>query len=129
MDKMVDHLFLFEGEGGIKDIVGNYTEYRKKNIEETREVKASPRSEKELIATQEVKVSEKRKLSFKEKIEFEQLEKELEQLEQEKSHLTNRLSNTEISNDEIVSTGLRLSDVVSSLEQKTDRWLELSEFL
>jgi ATP-binding cassette subfamily F protein uup len=129
MDKMVDHLFVFEGEGVVKDIVGNYTEYRKKSISEKRELSVTLKEEKPVLVSSEVKPIEKRKLSFKEKIEFEQLEKELEELETEKQTLTENLSNATLSNDDIVFTGLRLADVVKLLEQKTDRWLELSEMI
>jgi ATP-binding cassette subfamily F protein uup len=129
MDKMVDHLFVFEGEGVVKDIVGNYTEYRKKSISEKRELSVTLKEEKPVLVSSEVKPIEKRKLSFKEKIEFEQLEKELEELETEKQTLTENLSNATLSNDDIVFTGLRLADVVKLLEQKTDRWLELSELI
>lgn len=129
MDKMVDHLFVFEGEGMVKDIVGNYTEYRKKTISDKREQSVTLKEEKQVSLSPEVKTNEKRKLSFKEKIEFEQLEKELEELEVEKKALTENLSNSALSNDEIVFTGLRLADVVKLLEQKSDRWLELSEFI
>ena len=127
MDKMVDHLFVFEGEGMVKDIAGNYTEYRKKTISDKREQSVTFKEEKQVSLSPEVKTNEKRKLSFKEKIEFEQLEKELEELEVEKKTLTENLSNAALSNDEIVFTGLRLADVVKLLEQKSDRWLELSE--
>ena len=136
MDKMVDHLFVFEGNGAIKDIVGNYTEYRKQTAVD---YKRDKQEEKEGASVDTVKVTqiadaadksiEKRKLSFKEKFELEQIEKELEALEEEKQVLTEKLSSAELSNDEVVATGLRLSDVVSSLEQKSDRWLELSEFI
>ncbi|MEY4603867.1 MAG: hypothetical protein RIT43_1159 [Bacteroidota bacterium] len=129
MDKMVDHLFVFEGEGVVKDIVGNYTEYRKKSISEKRELSVTLKEEKPVLVSSEVRPIEKRKLSFKEKIEFEQLEKELEELETEKQTLTENLSNATLSNDDIVFTGLRLADVVKLLEQKTDRWLELSELI
>jgi ATP-binding cassette subfamily F protein uup len=129
MDKMVDHLFVFEGEGMVKDIVGNYTEYRKKTISDKREQSATLKEEKLVSHSPEIKTNEKRKLSFKEKIEFEQLEKELEELEVEKKALTENLSNVALSNDEIVLTGLRLADVVKLLEQKSDRWLELSELI
>jgi ATP-binding cassette subfamily F protein uup len=133
---MVDHLFVFEGNGAIKDIVGNYTEYRKQTAVD---YKRDKQEEKEGASVETVKVTqiadaadkstEKRKLSFKEKFELEQIEKELEALEEEKQVLTEKLSSAELSNDEVVATGLRLSDVVSSLEQKSDRWLELSEFI
>jgi ATP-binding cassette subfamily F protein uup len=136
MDKMVDHLFVFEGQGKIKDIVGNYTEYRKKIIDDQRQEKidkVSAEKQVEKLTIQLPKtapiVNEKRKLSFKEKTEFEELEKVLEQLETEKLRLTNVLSNTQSSSQEIIEAGTKLSDVVKDIEHKTERWLMLSEFI
>ena len=136
MDKMVDHLFVFEGQGKIKDIVGNYTEYRKKIIDDQRQEKidkVSAEKQVEKLTIQVPKtapiVNEKRKLSFKEKTEFEELEKVLEQLETEKLRLTNILSNTQSSSQEIIEAGTKLSDVVKEIEHKTERWLMLSEFI
>jgi len=136
MDKMVDHLFVFEGQGKIKDIVGNYTEYRKKIIDDQRQEKidkVSAEKQVEKLTIQLPKtapiVNEKRKLSFKEKSEFEELEKVLEQLETEKLRLTNVLSNTQSSSQEIIEAGTKLSDVVKDIEHKTERWLMLSEFI
>ena len=136
MDKMVDHLFVFEGQGKIKDIVGNYTEYRKKIIDDHRQEKidkVSAEKQVEKLTIQVPKtatiVNEKRKLSFKEKTEFEELEKVLEQLETEKLRLTNVLSNTQSSSQEIIEAGTKLSDVVKEIEYKTERWLMLSEFI
>ena len=136
MDKMVDHLFVFEGQGKIKDIVGNYTEYRKKIIDDQRQEKidkVSAEKQVEKLTIQVPKtatiVNEKRKLSFKEKTEFEELEKVLEQLETEKIRLTNVLSNTQSSSQEVIEAGTKLSDVVKEIEYKTERWLMLSEFI
>jgi ATP-binding cassette subfamily F protein uup len=135
MDKMVDHLFVFEGQGAIKDIIGNYTEYRKQTAADYKKEKQEARDgivEKEVKVTQlsqsVEKPVEKRKLSFKEKEEFKQLEKDMDALEQEKESLTHKLSDAGISNEEIMTAGNRLSEVVQSLESKSDRWLELSEF-
>jgi len=136
MDKMVDHLFVFEGEGAIKDIIGNYTEYRKQTAadykKEKQEAKDGGPAETvkvtQLSQTSE-KPTEKRKLSFKEKAEFEQLEKEMEQLEVEKDRLTATLSDNSLSGEELMKAGQQLSSVVAELERITDRWLELSEFV
>jgi ATP-binding cassette subfamily F protein uup len=135
MDKMVDHLFVFEGQGAIKDIIGNYTEYRKQTAADYKKEKQEARDgivEKEVKVTQlsqsVEKPVEKRKLSFKEKEEFKQLEKDMDTLEQEKESLTQKLSDAGITNEEIMTAGNRLSEVVQALESKSDRWLELSEF-
>jgi ATP-binding cassette subfamily F protein uup len=135
MDKMVDHLFVFEGEGAIKDIIGNYTEYRKQTAADYKKEKQDKDSEpvKEVkvtqLSNQAEKAPEKRKLSFKEKEEFKQLEKDMERLEEEKIDLTNQLSDATASNEKIMKNGNRLAEVVADLENKTDRWLELSEFV
>lgn len=135
MDKMVDHLFVFEGEGAIKDIIGNYTEYRKQTAADYKKEKQDKDSEpvKEVkvtqLSNQAEKAPEKRKLSFKEKEEFKQLEKDMERLEEEKIDLTNQLSDASASNEQIMKNGNRLAEVVTDLENKTDRWLELSEFV
>jgi ATP-binding cassette subfamily F protein uup len=136
MDKMVDHLFVFEGEGAIKDIIGNYTEYRKQSAAD---YKKDKQEAKDGIPAETVKVTqlssssekneEKRKLSFKEKEEFKKIEKEMESLESEKDTLTAKLSDSSISNEDIMNAGNRLSEVVQKLEEVTDRWLELSEYI
>ena len=131
MDKMVDHLFVFEGDGEIKDIMGNYTDYRKNQKQEARELKNAPVKEvevKEEAKTVE-KLIEKRKLSFKEKQEYEQLPNEIERLEEKKEKLTLELSDASKSNQQIMELGNELAKVVAELEQKSDRWLELAEFV
>ena len=128
MDKMVDHLLVFEGQGEIVDILGNYTDYRKKQQTDQRK----ERSVSKDIATpvQPVEqLSEKRKLSFKEKEEFKKLEERMEALESEKQHLTAKLSDSTLNGQVIMETGQRLSKVVEQLDLATDRWLELSEYV
>jgi ABC transport system ATP-binding/permease protein len=136
MDKMVDHIFVFEGQGKIKDIVGNYTEYRQKlqdDIKQERQDKADAvkqQKQEAAIAPKpivQVVQSEKKKLSFKEKQEFESLEKELEDLESEKERFTLILSDGSKTNDEIMDAGTRLGKIVQAIESKTERWLELVE--
>jgi ATP-binding cassette subfamily F protein uup len=131
MDKMVDHLFVFEGDGEIKDIIGNYTDYRKNQKQEARELKNTPVKEIEVKEEPKVveKPIEKRKLSFKEKQEYEQLPNEIERLEAKKEKLTLELSDASKSNQQIMELGNELAKVVAELEQKSDRWLELAEFV
>ena len=132
MDKMVDHLFVFEGEGKILDIVGNYTDYRKvqngksKEVKKNLEVPMSKEEEKFLKPT--VLSNEKRKLNFKEKEELKTLEKKLAELEGIKLELTNKLSDTSKSNSELYEAGIVLGKVISELDELSNRWLELSEF-
>ncbi|MCC6700862.1 MAG: ABC-F family ATP-binding cassette domain-containing protein [Fluviicola sp.] len=133
MDKMVDHLFVFEGQGAIKDIIGNYTEFRKQTAADYKKEKLAA---KDPEPVQEVKVtqiaasapSEKRKLSFKEKHEFDQLEKDLESLEADKVKWTNVLSDGNSSNDDLMKAGAELAQIMEQIDAKTERWLELSEF-
>ena len=131
MDKMVDHLFVFEGNGEIKDIIGNYTDYRKNQKLEAREIKNNP--PKEVVVKEEPKVVEKpvekRKLSFKEKQEYDNLPTEIDKLEKEKERLTQELSDGSKTNQQIMDLGNQLAKVVADLEQKSDRWLELAEFV
>jgi ABC transport system ATP-binding/permease protein len=132
MDKMVDHLFVFEGEGKILDIVGNYTDYRKvqngksKEVKKNLEVPMSKEEEKFLKPT--VLSNEKRKLNFKEKEELKTLEKKLAELEGIKLELTDKLSDTSKSNSELYEAGIVLGKVISELDELSNRWLELSEF-
>ena len=139
MDKMVDHIFVFEGEGKIKDIVGNYTEYRTKladNQKQERSDKqladkqlAAKKLEKESVNDVSVHVVvEKRKLTFKERTEFELLEKELELLESEKLSQTAVLSHASASSHELAEAGKKLGMIIESIELKTERWLILAEF-
>ena len=131
MDKMVDHLFVFEGEGVIKDIVGNYTDFRKKQIQDKRDEKNAISQVKiEKIVEEKPKVKEevKRKLNFKEKAEFESLEKNLEKLELDKATILAKISSEGLSNQAVYELGVKLGEIVSEIEDKTNRWIELSEF-
>jgi len=133
MDKMVDHLFVFEGEGKIKDIVGNYTDFRKKQIQDKRDEKnnlaqAQVSPEKQVVIEKKVEV-EKRKLSYKEKEEFKKIEKELETLETEKATIVEQLSSSNLTNKEVYDLGIKLGKITEEIESKTERWMELAEFV
>jgi len=126
MDKLVNHLFVFEGDGVVKDFPGNYTQYR---IEESKQLAAST---KQAVNTPTVQPAEAinvpaRKLSYKEKREFEQLEKDIAALELERKNLTEKLSSN-IIYEEITAASERLLVINAMLEEKELRWLELSEF-
>jgi ATP-binding cassette subfamily F protein uup len=127
MDKMVDHLFIFQGEGRIKDITGNYHSYRTALAQEQRESKNAskqPIVETPVVSTEPEK---KRKMSFKEKQEFEQIEKDLPLLEKEKELLSAALSSGALSNEDLIQKGEQLGKVVAQIDDFTLRWLELSE--
>ena len=129
MDKMVDHVFVFKGEGEIKDILGNYTDYRKRTTEEAQQAKKDQKSiptpVKEEVKTE--KSESKRKLSFKEKQEYNDLEAELEKLEILKTYLTDKLSSNDASGEELNEVGKKLGLLINEIDEKTNRWLELAD--
>ncbi len=132
MDKIVDHLFVFEGEGKISDFPGDYTTYRqsvgKKEQEENRQKTAEKNSVKK---ENQKKVSsskkEKKKLSFNEKRELENLEKEIENLEKRKEELENKLNSGNLDHEELFKSSEEITQIKSQLDEKEFRWLELSE--
>jgi len=129
MDKMVDHLFVFQRKGEVKDIIGNYTVYRNEKQISNSILRKKEQEKKLKLSSQSQNNKEKnnQKLSFKEKMEFEKIEKDIDSLEAEKFKLTELLSIPNTSSDDLMNYGTRLSEVISELEKKTDRWLELSE--
>ena len=127
MDKMVDHLLVFQGNGEVKDILGNYTDFRKQE-KQIQKGKKSSNQNKEAQSKNSPTSQVKTKLSFKEKEEFKQLEMDLEQLEIEKLELSQGLSDESKSNADLYDMGKRLGEVVELIDQKTNRWMELAEF-
>ena len=128
MDKMVDHLLVFQGDGVVKDILGNYTDFRKleKQIEkENKVISQNKEAQHKNKSASKVKT----KLSFKENEEFKQLEIDLEKLEIEKADLTEGLSDETRTNAELYDMGKRLGEVVDLIDQKTERWMELAEYV
>ena len=128
MDKMVDHLFVFESEGQIADVIGNYTTYRKMQKLKIKNGKSESSNTEKKVNNVSESSRIKTKLSFKERAEFEDLEKEIEQLELAKIKYTNQLSNGDLAGDKLFETGNKLAEVVEAIELKTNRWLELSEY-
>lgn len=128
MDKLVDHLFVFEGDGKVKDYIGRYSDYRLDLKEREAEDKKNPKKISVAAPQQEKAPQQKVKLSYKEKLEFDQLEKDLETLEEKKNDLTNQLNENTSNHQEILSLGKNLEEIITELDQKTNRWLELSEF-
>ena len=129
MDKVVDHLLVFNGQGDIRDFPGNYTQYR-----DWKDVKAVREKEKEKEAakdreekTAKVRLNEKRRMSFKEKREFELLEQEIAALEAEKQSIEEALCSGTLSVDELTEKSKRLPELAELIDEKTMRWLELSE--
>ena len=132
MDRLVDHLFVFEGEGVVNDFPGNYSEYRiSLKARDNRGTQLS--GEKEPIKpAQEEKpkeLAEKKKFTFKDKREFELLEKEIAALEEEKTSLTYKMTAATLPYEELLKIGQRLAEITTLLEGKELRWLELSEYV
>ncbi|MEO8146576.1 MAG: ABC-F family ATP-binding cassette domain-containing protein [Bacteroidia bacterium] len=133
MDRLVDHVFVFTGNGKIRDIHGNYTEYRLL-LEEEKE-----RSEKENIKPAKVEVKEKavdndanknqkpKTLSFKQKHELKEIEKELEKLEATKTHLMEKLNGGDLPHAELLLFSKQFAEISKAIDEKTEKWLELSE--
>ncbi len=128
MDKMVDHLFVFEGEGNLRDFPGNYTEYREKKEQEGKTKKPHPTSPAGRDSDTQAK-TETKKLSFKEKAEFDELEKNIAKLEAEKIKITEQLNTSTDNHDDVVKWSAQIGDIIKQLEEKGMRWLELSEIL
>ena len=129
MDKVVDHLLVFNGQGDIRDFPGNYTQYRdwkdaKVHQEKEKEKEAAKAQEDK---TAKVRLNEKRRMSFKEKREFEQLEQEIADLETEKNAIEEALCSGTLSVDELTEKSKRLPELSDLIDEKTLRWLELSE--
>ena len=126
MDKVVDHLLVFKGQGEIKDFPGNYTQYREWSaLEESKETKES-RDSKETNKSS-YRHDDRRRLSYKEKREMEQLEKDIAALEEEKKQIEEALCGGTTSVDEITAMSKRLPQLNEELDEKSMRWLELSE--
>ena len=132
MDKVVDHLLVFRGNADIKDFPGNYTQYREwkevqdqleKEAEAARRAGIAPTMEK----TSRPEKEQKKKLTFKERKEFEALEVEIPLLEAEKAELETAMSSGTLSNDELLAKSERIATVIEEIDEKTMRWLELSE--
>lgn len=129
MDKVVDHLLIFHGNAEIQDFPGNYSQYRAwKSLlpKSESEAKKSENSEKQIENGKAPVI--KTKLTFKEKREFELLEEEIESLELEKTRLTSDLSSGNLSSDQLIQASNRISELIRLIDEKTTRWLELSEF-
>lgn len=128
MDKIVDHLLVFNGEGVIKDFPGNYTQYREWESLKPKETQ----NDKKLADTEKKEKREfvgeqRRKKTYKEKCEFEQLEKDIAKLEQEQKEIEEALCSGTLSIDELTEKSKRLPEIKDTLEEKEMRWLELSE--
>lgn len=132
MDRLVDHLLVFEGDGVIRDFPGNYSQYRIwQKVEEMKEAEATANnSKKPEPQPQESTTASipKKRFSFKEKREFEQLGKEIEALGKEKEEIQGQLNSGQLSYDQLQSLASRIATITDLLDEKELRWLELSEY-
>ena len=133
MDKVVDHLLVFRGNADIKDFPGNYTQYRAWKEEQD----ALKKQEEQALQSKQVVVEEKsrrpekevkRRLTFKERKEFEALDAEIPALEAEKKELETAMSSGTLSTEELLAKSARITALIEELDEKTMRWLELSEW-
>lgn len=127
MDKVIDHLLVFEGEGKITDFPGNYTQYREWSHLKSKEEEEKTNKPKETKTKADYHHESRRKMSFKEKREFEQLEKEIEQLETECKHIEESLCSGNLSVEELTEKSKQLPILKAQLDEKSMRWLELAE--
>jgi len=132
MDRIVDHILAFEGQGKIRDFIGNFSEYREAKSREDaleKNVVSKPEPVKEIVAVPEVQqpaVSQKRKMSFKEQRELETIEKEMPELEQRRAKIMDQLNN-ETDYEKVSKLSAELESISEKLEEYEMRWLELQE--
>ncbi|MBO7230549.1 MAG: ABC-F family ATP-binding cassette domain-containing protein [Bacteroidaceae bacterium] len=125
MDKVVDHIFVFNGDGDIKDFPGNYTDYRDWREEEKANAKPAEKNVQQKVA---YRTETKRKLSFKERKEYESLEPEIMALEEEKATLEQEMSSGTLDTETLLAKSQRIQVIMELIDEKTNRWVELSEF-
>lgn len=127
MDKVVDHIFVFEGNGVIKDFVGSYSELREWRNDQEKLEKKEKRDVKPTSETKKPRNERARRLSFNEKKELELLEKELDKMNKEKASLEVELSSGSLSSTLLIEKSKRVGEIMNLLEEKEMRWLELSD--
>tara|TARA_R110000822_G_scaffold4828_3_gene20599 strand:- start:300 stop:2180 length:1881 start_codon:yes stop_codon:yes gene_type:complete len=128
MDKIVDHLFVFRGNAEIEDFPGNYSDFRTYEDSNIQEIKASKEKANEVKNTKNSWKEEEtgKKLSFLEQKEYKQLEKEIKKLESQKVEIQNKFTDSTLSGDEISKLSIQLKEITDAIEEKTERWFELS---
>ena len=133
LDKIVDHLFVFEGDGVVKDFVGSYSEYREYIKEKEKQKKALEREKAQKEMKKKVQdtvpdsAPKKKKLSYKEQRELEQIEKDLQSLGNEKKELEEKLSGGMLDGQQLNEASVRIGEVMALLDEKEMRWLELND--
>lgn len=127
MDKVVDHLLVFQGQADIRNFPGNYSEYREWKEERKKRENEPQKSKEKEEKRNKPSINERKRMTFKEKREYEQLEADIARLESEKEKLENELCSGSLSVDELTEKSKRLPQLNEELETKTMRWFELSE--
>ncbi len=125
MDKVVEHMFVFEGQGKIRNFPGNYTLYRDAQLVE--ELKQKQIEKPVKVKKEKPKQTTKTRMTFNEKREFEQLERDMESLNEEKAEIETAMSSGTLSNDDLITKSDRIQEVMDLIDEKEMRWLELSE--
>jgi len=130
MDKIVDHLFIFQGNGKIKDYNGKYSEYRaveKQQDYEKQRLERADQKQKAKAAAAPKADSDKPKLTYEERKEMGRLEKKIQKLEERKEEITNKFNDTNLTAEQREKLSKELSEVGDEIEEKEMRWLELAE--
>jgi len=132
MDKVVDHLMVFKGNGELKDFPGNYTDYRewkeeRERIEREERAEKAKKENKPATPVRTNDTKKKVRLTFKEKRELEELDRQIPELEAEKKMLETEMSSGTLSADELISKSNRISELIDQIDTLGMRWLELSE--
>jgi len=125
LDKLTEHIFVFEGEGKIKDHFGSYSAYRRQKELVKKPGKKSPKPQQALSGAK----AEKTKLTFKEKQEYDKLEPEIEALEDEKSNLEAELNTPNLDYESLNQKSIRVAQLIELIDEKMQRWLELGQYI
>ena len=126
MDRLVDHLFIFEGEGQVRDFPGNYSDYRA-NISNDAKLKQTKSKDKVIVKNNVAE--QKRKLTYKEKKEYDTIESVIDALEQEKTTIGAQFNDPDLNPEKMKELGKRIKEIDDEIAEKTDRWMELAELM
>ena len=126
MDRLVDHLFIFEGEGQVRDFPGNYTDYR---VNISNDAKLKQTKSKDKVIVKNNVAEQKRKLTYKEKKEYDTIESVIDALEQEKTIIGAQFNDPDLNPEKMKELGKRIKEIDDEIAEKTDRWMELAELI
>jgi len=129
MDKLVDHLFIIEGQGKVKDFNGSYSDYKRQRKTPSIKVESTVSAPSPPPTENETPTEEKRKLSYAEKKEIENIENDIEKMQKRKKEIESLFLDSSLSGEKISELSKELGDIDKSVDEKENRWLELSEFL